>query len=395
MDYVSCAPATLYRDGGFFEAPEILARLCDPAQTPQNECRLVGELYPSYGYLRPEPDCYTEDATFRAALDAHCAYVNTMFRHGAASAVVCLASAFLNQNVLYARSEAGLRIVFETHRSVDRPYVPQIDPAAFSSPAQDISDPTVLNLFLGSAGSANYGHWLVDDLPRARAVEALQAEAAGRPVRIWITSASPAMDRVRVASLEQVCNGLGRIQVGLLQPNHVYAFRELYYATPVSRHPALKSPDAITFLRNRVKLSGASAGLRLFVTRRPAHSRGLVNSDAIQRQLEQRGFVALDVERMSFAEQAAVFASADAIVGCMGAAMTNCVFAPGGAATLYLAPAGWTETFYWDLAAICGHRYLACYGPLSDPARPAHLGEYSINPAVLDDLLDKISAFSA
>ena len=76
----------------------------------------------------------------------------------------------------------------------------------------------------------------------------------------------------------------------------------------------------------------------------------------------------------------------------MGAAMTNCLFAGPGAATLYLGPEGWIEPFYWDVAAVRGHRYMACYGPVQDPAVPAHLNSYTIDLAALERMLDRALA---
>ena len=68
--------------------------------------------------------------------------------------------------------------------------------------------------------------------------------------------------------------------------------------------------------------------------------------------------------------------------------MTNSIFARVGTTVVYLTPEGWVEPFYWDMASVLGHRYLACFGPVEDPAVPAHLGAYRIDLALLHQVLD-------
>lgn len=385
---MSCVPTLLYRGGGFFEAPEFLMRLSNPSQTPQAECRLVSQIYPPSQYVRPPPGVVIgADAEFAAVLAAGSAIHNRDSQRGAACAVVCLDYGFVHGNVLYTRSAAGTRIVYETHRANDRPYVPLIDPVTSAYAHEPMSDVTVLDLLICSAGTFNYGHWLVDDLPRAHAVAVLRAEAGPRTIRIWLSNASPGMDRVREASLRQVCEGMGPIEVRFMQLDRVYDFARLYYATPTSYHPVLKSPEALAQLASPFTATRTGPGQRLFVTRRADHGRGLLNIAVVQERLEALGFIVVDPEALSFAEQAAVFASADVVVGCMGAAMTNSVFAPVGTRLLYLAPHGWPEPFYWDLAAVRQHEYNVCFGPVADGGVPPHLSSFSINQEQLDEAL--------
>ena len=388
MNYVSCGLSTLYRDGGFYDTPEAMAGL-QAAQGAEAECALVGELFPPFHYARPLPaQVSTDDPDFRSLLDTLYQTYNRDVTRGAAAAVVRLARGRLHGNVLYLASQAGGRVVYETHRPNDRPYVPSIDPANPAYPVQSMAEPEALNLFLGSAGTSNYGHWLVDDLPRAAAVAMLQDEAAGRPVHIWISDAGEKMNRVRNDSLLLSCPGL-QIAVRVMPLDRVFEFEQLYYVTPVSYHPLLKSPDAMRHAAQPFQAS-APAGSRLFVTRQEGRGRGLVNAAAVERRLVEAGFVVVNPEALLFAEQAAAFANAGVVVGSMGAAMTNTVFAPPGAKLLYLAPQGWVEPFYWDLAAVRGHDYSVLFGPVADTAQPAHLSRFSIDLAHLDRALAQL-----
>jgi capsular polysaccharide biosynthesis protein len=111
--------------------------------------------------------------------------------------------------------------------------------------------------------------------------------------------------------------------------------------------------------------------------RRDMRGRSLVNMDAIRGLLERRGFSIVEPEELSIAHQAAAFASADVVVGVMGATLTNTVFCRPRTRVIHLAPEGWLEPFYWDLAAVRGHRYAACYGPALDGG-PAHLSSFTL-----------------
>lgn len=382
MNYLSCGLDILYAQGGFYDTPQVWAGLHQTAQASAGECLLVAGLFPSFQYTRPMPDQVLADApAFIAQLMGNYSLYNRDMTNGAAAAVVRLGPGRLHGKVMYLASTAGSHIVYETFRPNDRPYVLEIDPEQSPYPLHGMADPGGLNLFIGSAGTSNYGHWLVDDLPRAAAVALLQAEAAGRTIHIWITDAGEPMNGIRNESLVRFCAGF-QIEVRVMPLNFVFGFEQLYYATPVSYHPLLKSPEAIARVAQLFEPS--RRGRRLFVTRRTSHSRSLVNAATVEDRLAAAGFTVVDPEDLDFAGQAAAFAEADIIVGSMGAAMANTIFAAPGTKLLYLAPQGWVEPFYWDLAAVRGHRYSVCYGPVVETGQPAHLSQFSIGMDQLD-----------
>ena len=128
-------------------------------------------------------------------------------------------------------------------------------------------------------------------------------------------------------------------------------------------------------------------GAKLFVTRAAARGRGLANAAQVEQRFREAGFSVVDPDGMPFAEQAGLFAHAGAVAGVMGAAMTNSVFAAPGTPVLHLAPDGWLEPFYWDLAATRGHRYSACYGPLAEAGQPPHLSRFTMDMGLLDQAI--------
>ena len=394
MDYVSCHPDLLYRSGGFYDEPALLAQLSERWASGIPELSLIGEVFPPFAYERPVPEhVWASKPEPLARLAADYDLFDRSYRHGAAGALFAIAGGYVRGAVVYLKAAGRGQILFETHRGNDRSSVELLRETELDLNVVQIPEDGAIHLFLGSAGSANYGHWLVDDLPRIRALHSLRAAGRTGHMQIWLTSYGYAIDRVRLASLKQVCAGLGDFGVEFLRLDRTYRFERLHYMTPVSFHPVLKSPDALDYLTGQV-LSRAKPAtpLRLFVTRRGSRSRVLQNNAAVQSLLLSHGFICADVEQMDFEAQALTFAAATIVVGCMGAAMTNTVFSPPGTHLVYLVPEGWQEPFYWDMAAIKKHRYSAIYGDVDAGDEPAHLKSYTIDIAQLAARLAQIIA---
>ena len=163
--------------------------------------------------------------------------------------------------------------------------------------------------------------------------------------------------------------------------------------TPVTQHPVLKSPDAMNWVGDGVfgdpPSAGELAGLptRIFVERGVTGRRDLINQAEIAALLAEQGFVAIATAEMPFPMQASLFRNAEVVVGCMGASMTNMIFSRPGTLSGYLAPEGWVETFYWDLAAIRGHRYAVCFGATGDQNLPPWQRNYRVNPETVREML--------
>ena len=380
----SCDPS-LYTGGGLYET--------DAFEQPASQDTLatrVAPLYGAYGYERPiHPERLIGSPDFVARLLAHAAWINGMYRQGAASALVRLGTSRLRDRRIDGRHGDRWRPLYEAERFVDRPYLQSPDG---TGPIERLPEgPTYLHL--ESAGSFNYGHFLVDDLARFRAL----GLAGGGPVCVLMTSHGEVIDAVREAALRTVCGGQA-FAVRPLDPNVTYEVDALLFPSPVTLHPALKSPEALDDLADAAarscrttRIHGRPRGRgwrRIHVARRIERGRALANADEVARFLSARRFVLVDPEALSFAEQVAVFSDAEIVVGAMGAAMTNTLFCRPGTRVLYLAPEGWLEPFYWDLAAARGHAYAACYGQAGE-GEP-HFSPFAVTPRDLERALDAL-----
>lgn len=80
----------------------------------------------------------------------------------------------------------------------------------------------------------------------------------------------------------------------------------------------------------------ATLGDRLYISRRLAKRRKVVNEDELLPILEKYGFVAFHPEKFSFLQQVAIFSQVKYLVGEHGSGLTNLLFVPTGASLLEL-----------------------------------------------------------
>ena len=391
MPYVCCAAGDTYGTGAL---PVGIHEDAPGAATTDPESfgiRKIEQMFETARYHWRFPDSgFVNPSSFTDDLAAF--YTSLATQNCPASMLVCLTDAVLSGSVLYARASSNPAIVYETHRPNDRPAVQLLGVDQIAAADKErFSDKNWRNVFIGSAGSSNYGHWLVDDLPRLKAMHALM-RLADRPVRILIHSYGEKIDQMRMQSIRLL---LGQaVHIDLLDAFTPYHFDELFYVTPNSYHPVQKSPVAIDFAvyetvsRVLANVAPPPTPSLLFVDRAPEHGRTLANYDAIRAMAEARGFATIDPAGMSFAEQVRIFAGAQVVIGQMGAAMTNTLFCRPSTTLIYLAPTGWIEPFYWDLSVVRGHYYRVIYGDVTDTTVAAHRSNFTIDPTMLQNSID-------
>lgn len=388
MSYLACDYDRLYPAGAGFPEPHAVAdgSVLITDTRGWNVGHVV-DLFPAMGYGAAfAPDIFVEQTPETDYLWP--LYRSLAVKAAPAVVMVAIDGALCAGSVVYAVAHDRRAIIYETQRPNDR--VAALPPAgdilAFG-PVHDFADPLADYLFLTSAGSSNYGHFLVDDLPRLKGIDTLRALHPDRKQVVVLTRQGNHIDRIRLQAIRLLAGG--EVEVVFLEPDKLYRFARLHYVSPVSSHPVHKNPQALRWVAERATVmisdeTAADAPDRIFVRRREAAGRDLLNADVLARMLAGRGFATVYAEDYSFNEQVGLFRRAKRIVGQMGAAMTNTIFAPITARVLHLAPSGWVEPFYWDLAVACGHEYRVLYGAATDSDSAPHRRSFTINPTPLE-----------
>lgn len=228
----------------------------------------------------------------------------------------------------------------------------------------------------------NYGHWLVDNAD----LIALLAETICREgLTIVIGQYAGPMATVIRDTLDIICPAA---QLMVLPDDEVWRFSELRYVTPLHVPPLFKFPPALAALRQRV-LGGDPPGgrARLFITRGAHPSRVLTNEDEIFEAARARGFVRVQPEHLAFREQAMLFATAEAVMGVKGAALTNCMFCSPDTKVIVMSPDDFPDPFFWDICGQMDLQYGEIYGrSAGEGPRARH--PFTIDAHRISELLD-------
>lgn len=200
-------------------------------------------------------------------------------------------------------------------------------------------------------GIGNYGHWMMEMLPKAHLVHSRLPEL---DVRFLVAHVPGQLNDSMALSLSMLGIDLGRTIVADDTPRR---FADLVVVDGLTEHGVYMSPlvlDCIDALARTVVPGNAD---RLFVTRRATGFRRIVDEDALAADAQSRGCTPVEPGALQLPQQIALFKGASRIVGVMGAAMTNIVFAAPGTRVVTLAPAGMPDTFFWFIATLRGLDY--------------------------------------
>ena len=225
------------------------------------------------------------------------------------------------------------------------------------------------HVLLQHPSDANYGHWMIDVLPRI----ALLRDRVDLAQCLFAVSeqSSAAMRRVVEDSLGLF--GISPEQI-LVLDRQVHEFERVTVLGSLSRHPLTKSPLLIEILAELgAQVPAAPRRERLYVTRRGVHRRRLVNEDDLTALLVEHDYRVVAPEELTVREQISVFRGATNVVGVMGAALSNLAFSPDGVSTLTLATPVMKHDFFYDIVCLKRGRYRGVQGTAVDRTAPSSL----------------------
>ena len=196
----------------------------------------------------------------------------------------------------------------------------------------------------------NYFHWMFEALGGLLTAR----EFLPRDGRVIVRLGLEPFEAETLAAL-----GIAPDSVFVLPPDHVVQFPELY-VLPRTLTTGVLAPVVANVLRGLVQVRADSARpSRIYVTRKTAERRRIVNDDEVLATLMRHGFVEVSAEGLSVQEQTSLFAQAEAVIGVHGAGLTNAVFSAPGTLLIELqADFRKMRPLYWNVAASFGLRYI-------------------------------------
>lgn len=199
--------------------------------------------------------------------------------------------------------------------------------------------------FIFKAGKDNYGHLLIEMLPKLD----LLVASGDTEVPLIIPTLPPALKKV----LHHVLDTLYPAVFTTHEMTHRFlAVDELIVPGPITKHNTQKS-WAVRNFAERLSGKPSTGNLKLYVSRSGGKIRAVTNEWQIELLFRSHGFRVVKPQELSFGEQIALFSRAAHIAGPMGAGLTNIVFAPSDCRVTMLDP-GLCDHFFHDLASLKG-----------------------------------------
>jgi capsular polysaccharide biosynthesis protein len=252
--------------------------------------------------------------------------------------------------------------------------------------------------------SPNFGHWLVD---QAMSLSFLVRQGALDTKHIVIHRIEN--PRLREIVRQTIAAILPDAIVHEHPDDEIWQFRELVWQMPLNLPrlfgrwhvpPVLRScpqpplftlPAALDSLRADLAAAApapaAARPRRLHVLRPGVEWRKLENEAEIGDVAARHGFTPVVPETLAMAEQAALFAGAEAVLGVKGAAMTNILFAAPSCRLILLSPADFIDQFYWNIASLRGIAYHELFGKIGARGRVAGHNPFRIDAVRLDAMI--------
>jgi hypothetical protein len=253
------------------------------------------------------------------------------------------------------------------------------------TPRSYLSDATYV--LLKQTWDDNYGHWLIESLPRV----ALVAEILDvKSCKFLVGKPGLPMAQVYFDSLAAF--GISADQVISTDGAPLHA-ATLIYPLPLTVQPWVKAPRVTATLERLAasmpEIRASQTSLRkIFVSRLTNGRRRLLNQDQVRQVFVNRGFVDIVPGNMSFNEQVTAFSQAHFIAGPLGAELSNLVFAPRGVRLFGMAPQTMKDDFFYDLVAHKHGSYFCLHGTVIGNTSDMN-ADFHIDLEELDKILDK------
>lgn len=263
---------------------------------------------------------------------------------------------------LYDVYVTGEGLIFDKHKSLITESITQHTSAeceqAFERVRSAVNVPVewLASVLLRKRGDGNYGHWMIEALPKLWISEgAAKVEACVVPKTI-----GPMREVMRTA-VDRSASSYPFIET---DNDQVLFFKQLLFVDGLTHHGVYMSPLALSRV-DRIAGCAHNTGRKIYVSRHGA-ARNIANEHGVETALKCRGFEIINPGSMALQEQIDTFASSDVVVGVMGAGMTNTMFCRPGTKVINLSPATMPDTFFYFISVHRGLAYTEIRGQNMD-----------------------------
>jgi capsular polysaccharide biosynthesis protein len=242
----------------------------------------------------------------------------------------------------------------------------------------------------------SYYHWMIEHLSKF-----LLLEKAGIPPRV------PLLVDERVAAGHQYMEMLASIDrdhrpIIPLHPGWKYRVDHLVVPGSICLPPTVRghlslepgdaiiSKEAVSFLRSRLG-SGECGARRIYLDRvadKQTNTDRLTNKISVAKVFKSLGFEIVSPERMSFADQRALFSDVAVVASQTGAGLVGMLLAPPSSLMICMQACKWSVNPYSDIATLGGQPSLFITGDGKDPLD--QMSHFSMDTDELRSTLEEV-----
>jgi capsular polysaccharide biosynthesis protein len=233
------------------------------------------------------------------------------------------------------------------------------------------------HLLIAGSDKHNYGHYLHDIVPLIDLGVRMRAPMLTWTLRPW--------QRALIDRLE-VPEGLIReIRPRPAFLEHAITSNRFTGLSSQNAHPQSREAFARILANVRKHARPTSTPPRVLICRSPSNSRNVTNRAAMIEAVKALGFVAIQPDKLTFDEQALLFAQAKIIVCEFGAALSNAYFCPPQTKIVEIIAEGQHDPWSAHFCAMLGLEHVVLFQCQSDEilaSMPRHMKDSPFSYAV-------------
>jgi capsular polysaccharide biosynthesis protein len=238
---------------------------------------------------------------------------------------------------------------------------------------------------ISTSGANNFHHWNFDVLPRLYLLK--RAGILNSVDKFIISNNGLKFQKEGLAKFDIDPE---RIINPIRNPNY-FAGAEQLYIPSLPEDLGTISPWVIRFLRDTFlgKRVNMQKNKLLFLSRKNAPTRRIVNHVAVSEEIFRRGFLEFTPEDYTIEEVAAYFSNAEAIVSVHGSGLSNLPFVEEGAKVLDIMAPFHQDPYYWMICNQRKAKYVALFSEGEHPSDDLDLVKRKVDSDLIIDL-DKL-----
>jgi capsular polysaccharide biosynthesis protein len=246
------------------------------------------------------------------------------------------------------------------------------------------------HLLIAGSDKHNYGHYLHDIVPLIDF-----GVKTGAPMLTWTLRP---WQRALIARLEAPQGLIRELRPKPVFLEHAITSNRLTGQNSQNAHPQNREAFARILANVRKHAPAMSTPPRVLICRSPSNSRNVTNRAAMIEALKALGFVAIQPDKLTFDEQALLFAQAEIIVCEFGAALSNVYFCPPQTKIVEIIAEGQYDPWSSHFCAMLGLEHVVLFQRQSDEvlaSMPRHVKDSTFSYAIdIPKLVETVKALA-